>query len=236
MMKYSAPIAKILERELARIEGKNQTGPTRLVGEIGRLHAAVQSLEGVALNRSPADTAMLHAKKTGDAGVRLAKAVEATRNRANEILNENSGNLREKMLDASGLRPPGDLPGIMRQQELRAVVRSMSQKMRNEVLLEAVKAKDAETLSALFNASPLASGLDPEFMRKMRHTYESTVAPDLVEELDALIEADHALQAAARVADKVAADSQDEPAMQAFVRAEEAAERARESFSSAIQE
>jgi len=233
-MRYSAPIGKILERELARIEGKNQTGPTRLVGEIGKLHAAVQSLEGVALNRNPADTDAAHLKKTHDAGVRLAKAVEATRNRANEILNENTGNLREKLLDASGLRPPGDLPGIMRQQELRAVVRSMNQKGRNEVLLEAVNAKDAETLSALFNAPALATGIDPKFMRDMRLSYESAVAPDLVEELDALLEADSALQVAARTAEKTATDSQDEKAAQAFIRAEEAAERARGAFSSAI--
>lgn len=47
-MKYSAPIKKIMERELARIEGRGHDGPTRVVGEIGRLHSAVQSLEEVA--------------------------------------------------------------------------------------------------------------------------------------------------------------------------------------------
>ena len=102
-MKYSRPIKAILDRELARLEGKRHDGPTRVIGEIGRLHSAVQSLEGVALNRNPADNDALHMKKTHDAGVKLAKAVEATRQRANEILNMHTTRLGETLLDRTGL-------------------------------------------------------------------------------------------------------------------------------------
>lgn len=235
-MKYSRPIKAILDRELARLEGKRHDGPTRVIGEIGRLHSAVQSLEGVALNRNPADNDALHMKKTHDAGVKLAKAVEATRQRANEILNAHTTRLGETLLDRTGLRPPETLQGIMKQSEFRTVVRSLDDEKRREVLRDAVKSKNSEILSALFNADPLVTGMDPKFMREMRDSYESAVAPDVVEEWGALIEADSALNAVARSAEKVAKDSQDERAVEAFIRAQEAAEHASQTFSSAIQD
>ncbi|WP_296762647.1 hypothetical protein [Sediminimonas sp.] len=235
-MKYSAPIKKIMERELARIEGRGQDGPTRVIGEIGRLHSAVQSLEAVALNRNPADNDALHMKKTHDAGVRLAKAVKATRQRANEILNAHNERLSEKLMERTGLRPPENLEGIMRHSEFRAAVRSFDAKDRRDILREAVKAKDTEALGALFNASPLVTGIDPNFVKEMRGVYEQSVAPEVIAEMNQLLEADGALQAVARSAEKVATDSQDERAVEAFIRAQQAAEQANESFTSAMQE
>lgn len=235
-MKYSAPIKKIMERQLARIEGSQRDGPTRVAGEIGRLHSAVQSLEGVALNRNPADNDALHLKKTHDAGAKLARSVEATRQRANEILNNHNARLRETLLDRTGLRPPETLEGIMRQSEYRAAVRSLDDRTRREVLREAVKAKDTETLGALFNAAPLVTGIDPNFLRDMRTAYEESVAPDVIGEMNELLEADSALQAVARAAEDAARESQDERAMQSFIRAQEAADKANESFTSALQE
>ena len=151
-MKYSRPIKAILDREMARLEGKRYDGPSRVVGEIGRVHGAVQSLEAVALNRNPADNDAMHMKKTHDAGVKLAKAVEATRQRANEILNMHSDRLRNAILDRTGLRPPETWSDIMRQSEFRAVVRTLNDEQRSDILREAVKSKNSEVLSAFFKA------------------------------------------------------------------------------------
>lgn len=234
-MKYSSPIKKILERELARIEGRGFDAPTRVIGEIGRLASAVESLEAVALNRNPADNDAVHMKKTHDAGVKLARAVEATRQRANEILNAHNARLSETLLDRTGLRPPETLEGIMRHSEFRAAVRSLDDAKRREVLREALKAQDAQALSALFNASPLVTGIDAEFLSEMRRTYEVTVAPEVIAEVNALLEADHALSAVVRSTEKVARESQDEKAVAAFIRAEAAAAEANASFTSAMQ-
>jgi hypothetical protein len=234
-MRYSAPIKAILDRQLKRLEGKNMDAPTRVIGEIGRLHSAVQSLESIALNRNPADNDAVHMKKTHEAGKRLANSAKAIRSRANEILNTHNERLREALLTRTGLRPPETLEGIMRQQELRAVVRSMDSKARNEVLRNAVQAKDYEVLGALCNAPALVTGIDPKFLVEMRGAYEKTVAPEIVEEVDALLEADHALQVVVRSAETAATQSQDEKAMVAFVRAEEAARAAQESFGQAMQ-
>lgn len=187
------------------------------------------------MNRNPADNDALHMKKTHDAGVRLTKAVQATRHRANEILNSHIHRLSEKLLDRTGLRPPETLGAIMRQSELRAAVRSLDDRTRRDILREAVKSKDTETLGALFNASPLVTGMDSNFVNEMRAAYEQSVAPEVIEEVNELIEADSALQAVARSAERVAKDSQDERAMQAFIRAQQAAEDANESFTSAMQ-
>lgn len=234
-MRYSAPIKAILDRELKRLEGKNMDAPTRVIGEIGRVHSAVQSLESIALNRNPADNDAVHMKKTHEAGKRLANSAEAIRSRANEILNTHNERLREALLARTGLRPPETLEGIMRQQELRAVVRSMDSKTRNEALRNAVQAKDSEVLGALCNAPALVTGIDPKFLGEMRNAYEKKVAPGIVEELTALLEADHALQVVVRSAETAATQSQDEQAMAAFVKAEEAAKAAQESFGQAMQ-
>ena len=234
-MRYSAPIKAILERELKRLEGTNMDAPTRVIGEIGRLHSAVQSLESIALNRNPADNDAVHMKKTHEAGQRLANSAKAIRSRANEILNTHNERLREALLQRTGLRPPETLEAIMRQSELRAVVRSMDGKARNDILRDAVKAKDVDTLNALFNASPLVTGIDPNFMGEMRNAYEKSVAPEIVAEVEAMLEADHALQVVVRNAETAATQSQDEKAMVAFVKAEEAAKAAQQSFSESMQ-
>ncbi|SUZ31107.1 hypothetical protein ROE7235_00842 [Roseibaca ekhonensis] len=234
-MKYSGPIKAILERELKRLEGRNMDAPTRVVGEIGRLHSAVQSLEAIALNRNPADNDALHMKKTHEAGQRLAKSAKAIRSQANEILSIQGARLGEKLLQRTGLRPPENLEAIMRQSELRAVVRSMDSKSRHEILQEAVKAQDADTLSALFNAPAIVTGFDRKLLGEMRRAYESQVAPEIVQELDAMIEADHALQVVVRNAETAATQSQDAQAMVAFVKAEEAAKAAQENFSESMQ-
>lgn len=234
-MKYSRPIKAILERELKRLEGKAMDAPTRIIGEVGRLHSAVQGLEAIAFNRNPADNDAVHMRKTHEAGQRLAKSAEATRTRANEILNTHTARLREALLQRTGLRPPEALDAIMRQSELRAVVRSMESTARNDILRQAMKAKDTETLNALFNAPALVTGLDPKFADEMRTAYEQTVAPEIVAEIDAMLVADHALQVVVRNAETAAKDAQDDGAMAAFVRAEEAARAAQQNFSQSMQ-
>jgi hypothetical protein len=69
----------------------------------------------------------------------------------------------------------------------------------------------------------------------MRTAYEKTVAPEIVSEIDAMLEADHALQVVVRNAETAATQSQDERAMVAFVKAEEAAKAAQQNFTESMQ-
>mgnify|MGYP006075808817 CR=1 FL=1 len=101
-MKYSASIGKIIERQLARLGDKPLNGPTRVVGEIQRIKAAVEGLEAVISNRNPADTDAVHVKKAHDAGARLAKAVEATKTRANDLLSTHSQLISEALAERNG--------------------------------------------------------------------------------------------------------------------------------------
>ncbi|MDZ4136682.1 MAG: hypothetical protein U1D06_13990, partial [Paracoccaceae bacterium] len=185
-------------------------------------------------NRNPADTDAVHVKKAHDAGARLAKAAEATKTRANDLLSTHSQRISAALAERTGLRPAETLEGIMAQSELRAVVRAMPASKRNEVLRDAVKAKDAKTLAALLTAPALVTGIDPNYAGEMRTAYESAVAPELLDEMNMLIETDDALQAVMRTAETAARDTQDPAAVQAFIRAENAAQEAKAAFDSAF--
>jgi hypothetical protein len=113
-MKYSTPIGKILERELARLGGKPHDRPTRVVGEIQRIKTAVEGLEAVISNRNPADTDAVHVKKAHDARARLAKAAEATKTRANDLLSTHSQRISAALAERTGLRPAETLEGGQR--------------------------------------------------------------------------------------------------------------------------
>jgi len=144
-MKYSAPINTIMERENKRIEGRKSDGANRLINEMRRVLTVVQALEAVALNRNPSDNDAVHMKKTHDAGVKLAAAIEASRQRGNAILNDHNATVSAQLREATGLREADTLAGIMRQSELRTVVRGMNQDARHSLLRDAVKAKDVQT-------------------------------------------------------------------------------------------
>lgn len=233
-MKYSAPINTIMERATAHIESRHFPGATRLIGEMGRLMNVVQALEAVALNRNPTDNDAAHMKKTHDAGVKLAKAIEASKQRGNEILNDHNATVSAQLRDATGLREPDTLAGIMRQSELRTVVRGMKPQERHDFLRDAVKAKDIETVSALFNAPAVTTGIDPKLLAQGRATYERAVAPDLIDDLEFTLETDSALQAVTNAAARAAREAQDETAMQEFMRADVAALAAKAAFDSAL--
>jgi hypothetical protein len=68
----------------------------------------------------------------------------------------------------------------------------------------------------------------------MRTAYESAVAPELLDEMNLLIETDEALQAVVRTANTAARDTQDPAALQAFIRSETAAQEAKVAFDSAL--
>jgi len=233
-MRYSLPIGKILDRQLKRLETKNMDAPTRITGEIQRLKNAVQALESVALNPDPSHNDARHMARTHEAGERLEVAVRATRQRSNELLNHHSQRLNAKLAERTGLQAPDNVEGILRNSELRAAVRSLEPEARRDVLRDAVKTKDVATLNALVNANPLVVGMDADFINSMNLAYQKSVAPEILDEIDELLEADSALQAAARTAEKVASESQDAVAMSAFIKAESAAKEASVSFQEAM--
>lgn len=233
-MNYSNPIKAIFEREYTKIQDRKFDGATRLLGEISTMQSAVSALEGIALNRSPADNDAVHQKKTHEAGVKLAKAVDQAKARANELLNRHITILNKVLEDRTGLEPAKQLDVLLRHQELRQVVRGMDDQGRRALLNEAVKNKDASTLNALFNGGPTLTGIDPKFMTQMRGTYELAVAGEVLEELDALITTDGALQAVIRTCTKASTDAQDPAALDAFIKAQQAADSASASFDAAL--
>jgi hypothetical protein len=177
-------------------------------------------------------------KKAGampmDAGVRLAKANEASKHSSNEILNDHNATVSAQLRDATGLQQPETLAGILGQSELRTVVRGMKPQERHDFLRNAVKAKDVETVSALFNAPAVTTGIDPKLLALGRAEYERAVAPDLMDDLEVTLETDSTLRAVSKAASRAAHEAQDAVAMQEFMRADAAALAAKAAFDSSL--
>jgi len=68
----------------------------------------------------------------------------------------------------------------------------------------------------------------------MRTEYENAVAPELLDDMNSTLEADYALQVVTKAADRAVRESQDEKAMQEFMRAEQAAAAAKAAFDSSL--
>ena len=90
---------------------------------------------------------------------------------------------------------------------------------RHQVLQDAIAKGDVEIITALCAAPKVLTGLDERFVSDMKSTYEARVAPGLVAELNATLEADAALTAALRSAEHVAAESQHAEYLEAIEKA-----------------
>jgi hypothetical protein len=234
-MRYSHPIEKIVERYVERTQGGRTDASTGILGELGRLQSAVRALESIAINRNPAHTDAAHFKAVHDAGGRLQKAATATRQRAAEILNSQSEKLRQELAARTGLRPAADLLEATTQAEIRAAVRSMGSQKRGELLQRAVEAKDVTTLNALLHGPAFLTGLDDKLLAVQRERYERTVAPEVLEKFDAVIEADETLSTITKLAERAASEAQDARAAASFIAAETAAREASATFDAALQ-
>jgi len=86
----------------------------------------------------------------------------------------------------------------------------------------------------LFNAPAVVTGFDPKVLGVMRTEYENAVAPELLDDMNSMLEADYALQVVTKAADRAVRESQNEKAMQEFMRADSAAKAAKAAFDSSL--
>lgn len=207
-MKHSAPIKAILDRALRRVEAQGFDGATRLVGELTKVHSAVAAMEKSLSMPSPAHDAVTRARHKVEAGERLAQSLEKMRSAANELLNLHMNAVRGRLQDATGLRPAATADRHIVHGEIRAVVRGMDDSGKRALLVrEAIKARDAEVLSAVLLAPPFLTGLDERLRDDLRADYERQVAPEVIAEMEALLDADRDVSAALRSAHAAADDT-----------------------------
>ncbi len=231
MVQYSKAIEKIVERA-------NKSGGAGAAGFVRQMQgvaSATRALEGVMMNRNPVDTDAGHLKKVHQAGERLAKSLEATRSRGTDLLNSTMQELTGQLRSRSGIRPPENMAEVVQQSEIRQAMQRLSPKERSDVALAALKNGDALTINAIANGAPFLSGLEKERIDALVESHQRKTAPDVMEEFDAVLEADHSLQAAIRAAERAATDARDEVAMQRIMRAESAAGEADRAFGEALQ-
>jgi hypothetical protein len=230
MVQYSKAIEKLVER----VEASGSKAAATFTGQLNSVAAAVRALEGVMLNRNPADTDAAHIKKVHQAGERLARSLEAARQRGTETLNTTAGNLADKLRAQSGIRPPENVAEVIQQSEIRQALLGMKPEQRASVLNDALKAGDVLTLNAVNNGSAYLSGIEPDRVKAYVESHQKATAPEVMQDFDAMMEADSALQAAFRAAERATADARDEQAMQKILAAEVAASDAARAFGEAV--
>lgn len=230
MVQYSKAIEKIIERAEAR--GGAAASP--LLGQMQNIASATRALEGVMMNRNPVDTDAGHLKKVNQAGDRLAKSLEAAKVRGTEALNSAIAKLAGEMQSRTGLRPAENMGEVVQQSEIRQAMLRLSPDARSRVVQEALSAGDVQTLNALANGAPFLSGVSKLLIEQTISAFQQQRAPEISDQIDAVLEVDHALQAALGAASRAASEARDERAMQKILMAEAAAKSAEQAFGEAI--
>lgn len=210
--------AALLERAMARMP-KGEAPIANKALEAGRrVHRMLEAMEGVATNRYPTETEEGHALRVSKVATSLKTEAGNALQALNRTLNEGSANLRTKIAQATGF--DRESPHAA---EIRAAFRPMSHGKKLDLIKEAMAAKDTELLAAVLAPHPFLSGIDPKFRNDMRNSFEAQMAPELVEEFEALIDLDSEVAALIRTAER-AADEAVQPDY--ITKVKEAAERA----------
>lgn len=230
MVKYSKAIAELVTRAQVKDAGGEGGG---LVAALESVERATRGLEGVMLARNPADTEAAHIAKVHRAGERLQSSLKASRDRGTGALNSATEALSTKLRQRTGLRPAETVTEALQQSEVRQALLSMDPSQRSTVLNDALKAQDTLTLNALNNGAAYLSGVEPGQIKSVVESYQRQVAPEVVEQFDAVLELDDTLQAGIRAAERAASDARDEKAMAKILAAEAAAGEAERAFGEA---
>lgn len=229
MVQYSKAIAELVKRAKAKSAGEAHG----LVSALESVERATRGLEGVMMNRNPADTEAAHIKKVHKGGERLMSSLQSARDRGTGALNSAINALSLKLRDRTGLRPAETVAEVVQQSEVRQALLSLNPSQRSGVVDDALKSKDTLTLNALANGAAYLSGVEPDRIESVIDSYQRQVAPEVMEQFDSVLELDETLQAGIRAAERAAADARDEQAMAKILAAEAAAGEADKAFSAA---
>ncbi|MCW5602733.1 hypothetical protein [Nitrosomonas sp.] len=194
-MKKSLAANKILERLQSKITPETPTAQLSLIAHARRVVRAIESLESIASNKAPSETAEAHYLRISQ----NAKKMRAEFTRINDQLHE--------VLKSDGEIIHGRINRIFEPSkhsaEIRAVLRGMTTEARNKFVLDAVTSANIEALSAVREAPAVLSGLNPDFHGKVIEMAEQKIAPDLVRQLDENFEVFTAAQTVLGVAESM---------------------------------
>jgi hypothetical protein len=233
-MDYSRPINAIGARARTKLEGKKRGH--WFTGQIDSVGRQARSLYDVVSNRNPAETDAAHIKKSHTAGGRLLRTLEGLKEKRTQSWNETMATLRQELSERTGLRPAQGVEEVVIQSELRQAILRMAPQARNDLVMKAVEAGDVQTLNAILNAPAYTTGFAPEFLTRVRDLHERKKAPELIEEIDAVVEADYALGVAIETAERGAREAMNEREVGNILKQVAAAEQAQAEFTAATTE
>lgn len=142
---------------------------------------SIDALEKLRDSRNPNDTPAVHLQKIAKASEKLieatAKQFDAVRGEINLRRQEIKSQIKERLgLDTTSTQT----------NEIRGIIRSMSEKDRVTAISEAIEARDSVILSAIWDAHTVTVGVKPELLTSLKNMATHKHAGDLVALREAL--------------------------------------------------
>jgi hypothetical protein len=220
-MPNSNAFNKLNERLAERLDSRqNSRHAKKILGLLERLANQSEAVEKVRAARNPLDTEAAHSRKVAKA----AKRLEAEAHRIDEEINEITVAGYKEISEAIDTRA-GLVEG-KHAGEIRAALRGLNEKQRNDTMLAAMKEGNSDVIGAVGLAPAILSGLTQERQAHYIDTIRQHRAPELILESEDLAEAFSTAEAARQAAAKMFAANYDSDEQLAIDRAELASSEA----------
>lgn len=214
---------------LKRAEAANPQGwASELVNGGRKAAALLESLETVAAKRNPTETPQAHAVRVHKAAQKVLGQVEELAAKADDTRTAAARSISEQ------IQARTKLTDGRRGAEIRTLFRQLPAQDRQKLMEAAMQNGDDETLAALFDAPHYLSGMDADYQSRMKHHYEMQVAPDLHEQLEAVLDADNSMSVLRRVVREAATEALNPSYVDSILKEQAEAEQAQAGFDGAL--
>lgn len=211
MSKFSNTMHQLSKRFTERADGKNALHKDLA----GRLKDLANQLEAVETLRTPQAAARLRYLAEAAEGVLRSKSTEASAS-FDAALREHSG------LKAGAYGP-----------EIRANIKALSPGERVKAIQALIEVQDGSSLSAIFDAPPMLSGMSTDDLGKFREQYYQVAAPDLVKAREVFSDLAECVNAAVKTSLTAALEYGDPVKLQELEAREAATARAQDALKGA---
>ena len=183
MRRYDLTTQTIADNIAKNIEDKNTFTASKMLVEVRRVQGAVSGLAQMGRSKKPTETEAAHYHRVAGAAKKVDEVVAAISERMPVLQAERAQDIEDRIEERLGL--------VENQyaSEVRATIRNMEGKQRNDAVLQIIKAGDGASIAAIIKSPPIISGLDTETQNRYYEWLVDKKAPDLAAERDVLTQA-----------------------------------------------
>lgn len=226
--KYHAIISEFTQLISDRSVVNGNKHAAAMLREAKRLENAVHSLADIYNRQSPTVTDAAHYKKVSLHAKRLDKEVKDAQERIMNLQVQAANDVEQRLTDRLNL--VADQHGA----ELRAALRSMSNKERHNTIRQIMESGDGPSMAAITKAPAVLSGIPTDIQAKYSESYEKTHAADVFRERDQLFNTIADLATITGTAERAANGFLDPERLRSIEEGERVAGEAENAFQSAL--